>query len=74
MGSLRDKQRLFELLFEAKEAIADEKAAAWDLFHAEVDRVRAGTPFSRSQVKELLYCDGYFPYAKRRRMTERPGA
>jgi hypothetical protein len=72
VGSPRDKQRLFELLFEAKEAPLGEKAVAWDAFYAEVDRVRKGTAFSRSQVKELLFRDGYFDYAKRRRLTERP--
>lgn len=71
MGSPHDKQILFGLLYEAKGALGDEKAAAWDKFHVEVDRVRAGTSYSRSQVKDLLYKDGYFEYAKRRRLAER---
>lgn len=71
MPSLADKQRLFELLFNAKEAAMDEKAAAWAAFHSEVDRVRQGTPYSRSQVKELLQKDGYREYAKRRHLAER---
>ena len=71
MGNLQDKRRLFELLYEAKESVTDEKAAAFDRFHAEVDRVRVGTMYSRQQVKDLLLKDGYWEYAKRRRITER---
>ena len=71
MGTPSDKHRLFGLLYEAKEAVADEKAAAFDRFHAELDRVRTGTMFPRQQVKDLLIKDGYWEYAKRRRITER---
>ncbi len=71
MGTQADKLRLFELLYEAREAALDEKAAAWDKLHAEIDRLRSGTSFSRDQVKELLYKDGYREYAKRRKLAER---
>ena len=67
-----DKQQLFELLYEARTCPMDEKAAAWDRFHAAADRVRAGTPYSRGQLKDLLYQDGYFEYAKRQKLAERP--
>lgn len=71
MGTLADKLRLFELLYDAKQAASDEKATAWDLFNKELDRVRAGTVYSRSQVVELLHRDGYQDYAKRRRLADR---
>ena len=73
MGSPRDKQYLLELLYEAKEALAEEKASAWDKFHAEADRVLKGTSYSRSQIKDMLHKDGYIEYAKRRRIAERGG-
>lgn len=71
MGSQQDKQKLLGLLFDAKEAVGEEKATAWDRFYVEVDRVRSGTVYSRCQVKELLYKDGYWEYARRRRLAER---
>ena len=67
------KARLLGLLYEAKHAALDEKAAAWEMFYAEVDRVRAPTPYSRQQVKELLLKDGYLDYARRRRQAEHLG-
>lgn len=67
------KVKLLELLYEAKHCATDEKAAAWNNYHAEVDRIRAGTVYSRAQVTQLLMTDGYQEYAKRRRLQERAG-
>jgi hypothetical protein len=67
------KQRLLAFLYEAKEAVSDEKPELWDKLHAEIDLFRAGTPYSRQQVKDLLYRDGYQEYAKRRRIADRAG-
>jgi hypothetical protein len=71
VGSQADKERLFELLYNAKEASLDEKAEAWDRFYQEVDRVRNGTPYSRSMVREFLHKTGYREYARRRQLAER---
>jgi hypothetical protein len=69
--SLPDKQRLLELLYEACSAPTEEKAAAYLALHTEIDRVRAGTVYSRHQVKDLLYQSGFHEYAKRRKLSER---
>lgn len=67
----RDKERLFELLYNAKEASMDEKAEAWAIFYREVERVRAGSIFSAQQVVEYLHKAGYREYARRRHLSER---
>ena len=63
MAILQAKQQLFEHLYDARESPIDEKATAWDRFYELVDQVRIGTPYSRAQVKEFLYKDGYLAYA-----------
>ncbi len=73
MGKAEDKQRLFELLYDACNALTEEKSVAYQKLNAEIDRVRLGTPYSRQQVKDLLYKDGYIEFAKRRRIAERSG-
>jgi hypothetical protein len=73
VGTDKDKISLFELLYEACSAVPGEKATAYQRFYVEVDRVRAGTPFSRQQVKELLYRDGYLEFCRRKRIAERNG-
>ena len=70
MPNQEDKRRLLALLYDAKEALPGEKAAAWTAYHAEVDKVRAGTTFSRGEVTEFLHQTGYREYAKLRRMSE----
>lgn len=71
MESRADRDQLFELLYEAREATLDEKAEAWDRFHVAVDRLRQGTPYSRSQVRELLFKSGYREFARRKKLAER---
>lgn len=73
MPSPKDKQRLLELLFEAKNADASEKAEAYKALHSEIDRIRAGTPFSPQQIKDFLYTGGYYEYARRRKLAEHNG-
>jgi len=68
-----DKQNLLALLYEASNALPHEKAQAYEILHREIDRVRRDTPYSRQQVKDLLYKDGYREYAKRRRLQEQSG-
>jgi hypothetical protein len=50
-----------------------EKAAAFSQLHTEIDRVRNGTIYSRQQIKDMLYNDGYRDYARRRRLQEQNG-
>lgn len=73
MGSPQDKLRLFELLYEACSALPHEKAEFHQRLNAELDRVRAGTVYSRQQVKDMLYRDGFHAFAKRKRTAERNG-
>jgi hypothetical protein len=68
-----DKQHLLELLYEAATALPHEKAEAFGKLHAEIDRVRNGTLYSRQQIKDMLYNDGYREYARRRRLQEQNG-
>ncbi len=68
-----DKARLLGLLYDAKHALTEEKGDAWDKLNVELDRVRAGSVYSRNQLKELLLKDGYAEYARRRRLAERAG-
>ena len=67
------KLRLLELLYEHNTAVLNEKAATLAALNAAIDRVRSGTPYSRQQVKDLLYKDGYREYAKRRTIQDRAG-
>ena len=60
-------------MYEARTALPHEKAAAMDRLDKEIDRVRAHTNYSRAQVKECLFRDGYVEYAKRRKLQERTG-
>ena len=73
MGSPQDKQHLFGLIYDACHALLHEKAEAHQRLNAELDRVRAGTVFSRQQVKDMLYRDGYREFAKRKRIAEHNG-
>lgn len=71
MGTPADKERLLALLYEARNSAICDKVDAFALFKAEVDRLRAGTPYSYGQVKQALLLDGYWEYTKRRRLAER---
>lgn len=73
MPTPEDKQNLLALLYDASNALTHEKAQAYEKLHKEIDRIRSGTPYSRQQVKDLLYKDGYREYAKRRRLQEQSG-
>lgn len=73
VGTPDKKLLLFELLYEACSAPVEEKSAAYAKLHEEIDRVRAGSVYSRQQVKDLLYKDGFHEYVKRKRIAERNG-
>lgn len=73
MNSSETKLKLLALLYDARNALPHEKANAMAALDAEVDRVRAGTSYSRSQVKEMLLKDGFREYAKRRKIQEHSG-
>lgn len=73
MSTPQDKLRLLELLYELHVAVPSEKNEAMQKLNVEIDRLRQGTPYSRQQVKDLLYKDGFREYYKRRHLQERSG-
>jgi hypothetical protein len=66
-----DKQFLFSLLYEAREAPTDEKAEAWDRYYKAIDAARSDSAYSRSAVTDALYKTGFREYAARRKLAER---